>query len=91
MKLKSSSGGAAGHPSSSRKGPAPAILPLISLLTFRLHLLHPDHAKLRKLQTGELGLGMNESKLMYVEALRRLSLSEWPHSNYESGTLALSM
>ena len=58
----------------------PSILPLISSLVFRLQLLHPDHhTKLRKLETGDLGIGMAESKLMNVEAIRKLSLCEWPH------------
>ena len=81
-KLKSSSG------QTTRGGlvnssPAPSLLPLVSSLTFRLHLLHPEyHHKISKLESGELGISMTESKLMNVEALRRLSLSEWPH-DYE--------
>ena len=63
--------------------PVPTLLPLVASLAFRLHLLHPEHyPKIRKLETGELGISMTESKLMNVEALRRLSLSEWPH-DYE--------
>lgn len=84
VKMKSS----ASQPSSSRGGGSgsnggsstPSILPLISSLVFRLQLLHPDHhTKLRKLETGDLGIGMAESKMMNVEAIRKLSLCEWPH------------
>lgn len=82
IKLKSSTG----QPSRgglSAPGPTPTPLPLIASLAFRLYLLHPEHhAKISKLETGEMCIGMAESKLMNVEALRRLSLSEWPH-DYE--------
>lgn len=78
VKMRSSTG----QPSARASLTSP-VLPLISSLVFRLHLLHPEHhSKLRRLQMGEIGLGMAESKLMHVETLRNLSLSEWPH-NYE--------
>lgn len=66
-----------------RNGTASGSLPFVASLAFRLHLLHPEHySKISKLETGELAIGMSESKLMNVEAFRRLSLSEWPH-DYE--------
>lgn len=70
---RSVSGSAGGHP-------AAPVLPLISALLFRLNLLHPDHhSKLARLEAGELAISTAESKLMHVEALRRISLADWPH------------
>lgn len=87
VRLKSASSGgsssSSGYQASRGISPHPTLLPFISSLAFRLHLLQPEHhAKIRKLERGDLTVSMAENKLMNVEALRKLSLAEWPH-DYE--------
>ena len=57
-------------------------LPLISSLALRLQLLHPEnHNKLAKFEHGA-ELTTSDTRLMHIEALRRLSLANWPHNDY---------
>ena len=60
--------------------PSPA-LPVVSAIHLRLLLLRPDHTHLVRFEEGAEATA-NESKLMYCEAIRRLSLSKWPHKDY---------
>ena len=60
--------------------PSPA-LPLVAAINVRLMLLRPDHTHLSRLEE-EAEMTVNESKMMYCEAVRRLSLSKWPHKDY---------
>ena len=57
--------------------------PLYSSILLRLQLLDPTEG--RKLMGFERGdaPSSNEARLMNVEAIRRLSLSGWPHWGYE--------
>ncbi len=85
VRLKSASSAGSSSSQAARGGiaPTPTLLPLVSSLAFRLHLLQPEHhAKIKKLEMGELNIGISENKLMNVEALRKLSLADWPH-DYE--------
>lgn len=62
-----------GHPSS----------PLLSFLLLRLHLLDPEEgAKLLGLERGD-PMSSNDTRLMHIEAIRRLSLAGWPHWDYK--------
>ena len=66
--------------SSSSTSPSPA-LPLVAAISLRLQLLHPDHhSALCQLQGGKEM--KDHHKLMYCEAIRRMSLRKWPHKNY---------
>ena len=56
-------------------------LPLVAAINVRLMLLRPDHTHLSRLEE-EAEMTVNESKMMYCEAVRRLSLSKWPHKDY---------
>ena len=60
--------------------PSPA-LPFVAAINVRLMLLRPDHTHLSRLEEGA-EMTVNESKVMYCEAVRRLSLSKWPHKDY---------
>lgn len=55
-------------------------LPIISAIRLRLLLLKPDE-KLHRLELGG-SLDPDDVKLMYSEAMRRLSLQKWPHKDY---------
>ena len=65
--------------SSASAGSSPA-LPVISAIRLRLLLLKPDE-KLHRLELGGT-LDSDDVKLMYSEAMRRLSLQNWPHKDY---------
>ena len=69
--------------------PSPA-LPVVSAIHMRLLLLRPDHAHLVRFEEGAEATA-NESKLMYCEAIRRLSLSKWPHKDYVYVTCLVCM
>ena len=59
--------------------PSPA-LPLVAAISLRLRLLHPDQrSALEALQGGG---EVKDNKMVYCEAVRRLSLAKWPHKDY---------
>ena len=59
-------------------------LPLIAGLAFRLLLLHPDHqSRLSKAEEMVVTTGIGDNNINHVEALRRLSLIDWPHTDYK--------
>ena len=55
-------------------------LPIISAIRLRLLLLKPEE-KLHRLELGGT-LEPDDVKLMFCEAMRRLSLQKWPHKDY---------
>ncbi len=59
-------------------------LPLVAGLVLRLQLLHPDHwSKITKAEETVAAMGIADNSNVNVEALRRLSLAEWPHMEYK--------
>ena len=59
--------------------PSPA-LPVVAAIYLRLRLLHPDHCtSLLQLQKGR---DIRDNKMVFSEAVRKLSLQNWPHKNY---------
>jgi len=57
---------------------------LVAGLSLRSSLLHPEHRiKWVKGEESVLTLGITDTYDSNVEALRRLSLVEWPHMDYK--------
>ena len=56
-------------------------LSVASSLILRLQLLSPDHPRLVKFELGA-EVTTSDTKYMYCESLRKLSLSNWPHRDY---------
>ena len=66
-------------PASSVPTPSPA-LPMVAAICLRLRLLHPDHyTSLLQLQEGR---EVRDNKMVFSEAVRKLSLQNWPHKDY---------
>ena len=85
-KMRTSRGGAAtpfgSHNSSasSMTTPSSPALPVVAAICLRLRLLHPDHCtSLLQLQKGR---DIRDNKMVFSEAVRKLSLQNWPHKNY---------
>ncbi len=85
-------------PSGNKSGAATAIssppspsLPVISAICLRLLLLRPDHAQLMRCERGLQAMAAAEQKLVYCEAVRKLTLSKWPHRNYTYATIVTSL
>ena len=81
LRLKSTSNKSGMATALSTSPPSPA-LPIISAICLRLLLLRPDHTHLSRFEHGEEEMTSNQSKLMYCEAVRKLSLCKWPHKDY---------
>ncbi len=65
------------------KSPGHPATPLLFSLALKLHLLDPENgAAMLGFERGDV-LSSNEAHLMNIEAMRRLSLSGWPHRDYQ--------
>ena len=85
-KMRAPRGGAAApfgshHSAGSSVATTPSpTLPIVAAICLRLQLLHPDHhAPLQHLQQGR---EVRDNKMVFSEAVRKLSLQNWPHKNY---------
>ncbi len=57
--------------------------PILSSLVLRLNLLDPNNgAAMMGYEKGEV-INSTEGRPMHIEAVRRLSLSGWPHPDYK--------